>query len=92
MVHVAHIWDLVLEAKNVSVIVPADDSDHSDISSPNSTAELPECNSINNHLIEMTFQVVRQYSNIIHPQERLLLLTVSEVLVTWLSRTGIYCF
>ena len=57
------------EAKNVPVTVPAEYSDHTDVSSPNSTTKLLKHTGINDHLIEMTFQVVRRCSNIVHPQD-----------------------
>ena len=48
---VSSIRDLVLEVKNVLVMVPAKHADHTDVSSPDSTTELPECTGINDHPI-----------------------------------------
>ena len=45
------ILDLVLEDNNVPVTVPAEYLEHTDVFSPDSTAELPKHTSINDYLI-----------------------------------------
>ena len=47
------IQDLVLKDKNVPVMVSAKYLDHIDVSSPNSTTELPKCIDINNRPISL---------------------------------------
>ena len=64
------IRDSVLKDKNISITVSTKYLDHTDVFSLNFTAELAEYAGINDHLIKMTFQVVRQCSNIIYLQER----------------------
>ena len=54
MVHVAHIWNSVLEAKNVLVMIPAAYSEHTDVFSADSTAVvLPEHTGIKDHPIDL---------------------------------------
>ena len=65
---VSSIRDSVLD-RNVPVMVPAKYVDHTNVSFPNFTAELPERTGINDHPIEMIFQVVCRYSNIVHPPD-----------------------
>ena len=57
----------VLEAKNVPVTVPAECSYHTDISSPNSTMELPKCTGINNHPINLIDAKQPSYALPSHP-------------------------
>ena len=91
MVHVASIQDLVSEAKNVPVMVPAKYSDHTDVSSPDSTAELPERTGINNHPIDLVDNKQPPYDLSSHPsllqyyssaRKTVAFDCVSEVLVT----------
>ena len=50
---VSSIRNVVLEDKNVPVTVPAKCSYHTDVSSPNSTVELPKHTGINDHPINL---------------------------------------
>ena len=98
-VQVSSIRDSVLEDKNVPVTVPAEYSDHTDVSSPDSTAELPERTGINDHLIGLvdkpppydlsSHPSVLQYCS--SARKTVAFNCVSEVLVTWTSRTGTCC-
>lgn len=45
--------DLILEAKNISVTVPVEYSNHTDVSSPDSIAKVPKYTDINDHPIEL---------------------------------------
>ena len=47
------IWDSVLKDKNVPVTLPNEYSEYTDISSPDSTAELPKHTSINDYPISL---------------------------------------
>ena len=57
----------VLKAKNVPVTIPAEYLDYSNVFLPDFVAELPKRTGINDNPIEITFQVARRCSNIIHP-------------------------
>ena len=83
VVHVASLLGSVSEARNVhpsrqaqiasldveEVTIPAEYSDYTDVFSPDSAVELPEHTGINDHPIDLTFQVARRHSDIAHPQE-----------------------
>ena len=60
----------VSKVKNVPVTILAEYSDYTDVFSPDSVAELPEHTGVNDHPINLAFQVARRRSNIVHPQER----------------------
>ena len=80
LVHIASLLDSISEAKNVhpsrqaqiasleveEVTIPAEYSDYTDVFSPDSAAELPEHTGINNHPIDLTFQIARRHSDIVH--------------------------
>ena len=83
VVHVASLLGSVSEAKNIyssrqaqtasldveEVTIPAEYLDYTDVFSPDSAAELPEHIGFNDHPIDLTFQVARRHSDIVHPQE-----------------------
>ena len=64
---VSSIRDSVLEGKNVPVTVPAEYLEHTDVSSPDSAAGLPEYTGINDHPIDLVDNKQPPYDLPSHP-------------------------
>ena len=92
-VQVSSIRDSVLD-KNVPVTVPAEYSEHTDVSSPDSTAELPEHTSINDYPIGLVNNFISHPPALRYRSSTKKIVAfdcVSEVSIIRPSRTGTRC-